>query len=150
MAFTRSPIMKSATWIVVILALWVGWPSTGCVCANGGFKFFCDAHRNESQTQQLTQASVEHGDCCQHRSPVEHHAPGDGLSSKGCTRIASTPVIAPVSASKAVDSNDHAVAFLTLPVATVAIPASQPAILSAAHHTGPPVDIVTELHRLLI
>ena len=143
--------MMSGTWIVMILALWVGWPSTGCVCANGGFKFFCDAHRNNSQSQQLTQASVEHGDCCQHRCPVERHTPAsDGLSSKGCTPIASAPVIAPVSVSKAVDLHDHAVAFLTLPVITVSIPASQPAIHSAGHHTGPPVDMVTELHRLLI
>jgi hypothetical protein len=143
--------MKSATWIVVILALWVGWPSTGCLCANGGFKFFCEAHRTNAQSQLVTEASVEHGDCCQHRSPIERHAPtSDGLSSKGCTPIANIPVIAPVSVAKAVDSHHDAVAFLTLPVATIANPASQLAFLSADHHTGPPVDIVTELHRLLI
>jgi hypothetical protein len=143
--------MKSATSMVAIVALWSGWPNTACMCANGGMKVFCDAHRFDGKSVQSSQVQIEQRNCCHHHAPIQKHDQSEQqIKAKGCTPLAGTPVIAPTSVSKNFDSHQTAIAFLTLPVATIGIPSLHPAILPSARYTGPPVDIVTELHRFLI
>jgi hypothetical protein len=143
------PILAITKWIVASAALWIGWPSVGCRCADGGFKFFCDARRTELQLLQVTASSGKPGDCCQHRNPVERQMPEDEASNEGCTPIANSPFTTPVVA-KAVGPHDQTGVFLSLPVTTMAVTSIQPANLAHANDTAPIVDVVTQLHRLQI
>src|SRR3989304_7732128 len=152
MILRRSPFSAALIWVVAILAFWVGWPSTGCVCANGGFKFFCDADRNELAGDPLGQSAPKPGDCCQHREAVvsksaaaedcrDRSATTQQISGKGCTPVVNTPVVAPAPAFKQV-SSDQAVALWTLPVDLGFTPAAIAAIQPARGDTGPPGGLV--------
>jgi hypothetical protein len=145
-------ILKGATWVFAALALWIGWPNTSCQCADGGFKFFCDAHQNgPGSTVKPDLPPVNHIDCCLHRGWDNQEAVGSSvLSGMGCTPLAKAPIMAPTPASNDVNPPTPAVPYLAQPAAAALVAIAQPATLPDVRETGPPLDIVTELHRLLL
>ena len=144
----RTAKSASVIWATILLAGWIGWPSTGCFCADGGFRFFCDAHKHQANDGQRGccdhSRSVAQRDCCERSAPASRR-----VSNPGCTPIAKPAVIAPLVTSKHIPT-DEVVALCPLPVearpTSAAFAATQPAQLD----TGPPVDLVISLQCLLI
>lgn len=151
----RSAISVCLTWAMVAIAVWISWPSSACICADGGFKLFCDAQSRPSAGQPSCA-----GDCCQHRALIaqptdandccQHQvALGNGRTGQRCTPVLNPPAVAPVPASIAV-SCDQATA---VPIVAIECPY---AAIGFSHawlaslDTGPPLDRVIVLQRLLI
>ena len=152
----RTAKSASVIWATILLAGWIGWPSTGCFCEDGGFRFFCDAHRHGSSSARVHQASDGLRGCCDHSRSVAQRdccersaSASRRVSNPGCTPVTKPPVIAPLVTSKHIPT-DEVVALCTLPVearpTSAAFAATQPAQLD----TGPPVDLVISLQCLLI
>src|SRR5437867_12259124 len=100
MSFLRSRLSGAVIWSMVLLALWMSFPSTACRCANGGFKLFCDAHRHSAVNGLAGQPPIAKVDCCQHGNAVAQGDCGDRanrqVSSPGCTPVTNPLAVAPL------------------------------------------------------
>ena len=152
----RTPLFLGMIWATLLLAVWIGWPNTGCFCADGGFRFFCDAHKYDPSLARVRQTTegqrvccehlrlVAHGDCCKESNPS-----GSRVASPGCT-AASKPSLIAASITPKPSSTGHTVNLNTVPVEAGPMPAALAATRRAKIDTGPPVDLVISLHCLLI
>ena len=156
MSFLRIRASGILIWSMALATLWIGLPSTACRCANGGFKLFCDAHKQSVANEPDYHASTAKLDCCRHGKTVAQTdcckrtgSPNGQLSSQGCTRISNSPVLAPVPSSSQI-APDHTIGLNAIPIdlspAIVALATTQPNTVD----THPPVDLVIALHCFLI
>jgi hypothetical protein len=156
MPFLRNRLSGGAIWSMIALALWMSFPSTGCRCADGGFKYFCSHGQSGLNQPTAADSSVTKVDCCQHRNAVtqtdncDHSAlAGSQISSRGCTPITNAPAVAPVPPSTHI-THDSTIALGTVlfdfSPTLASLTATQPATIA----TGPPVDLVVSLHCFLI
>lgn len=159
----RTQLSAVVVWGMIPLAAFAGLPSTGCLCANGQFKFFCE-HRSSSPAHDFAghagccthehaavdcgcclAAVEEHeGDCCQHGATL----PGDGVQSRSCCQpVFNAPGLSPVVASAPCD---HSLCATVCLVETGA--AAHPAVAAETFEfdTGPPLDRVVAFRHLLI
>ncbi|HEX7450247.1 MAG TPA: hypothetical protein VF306_21995 [Pirellulales bacterium] len=161
----RTPLSAIAVWTMIPLAVFAGMPSTGCLCANGQFKFFC-GHQYHADAAHGGKAipgccAADHaatadcgscvampaaeydGDCCQHSAVL----PGDGVRSRSCCQ----PVFnaAGISPAKVSTPCGDSCADVCL-TETIAI--RHPAVASNIDEfdTGPPLDRVLAFRHLLI
>ncbi|HJT35706.1 MAG TPA: hypothetical protein VJ783_27000 [Pirellulales bacterium] len=153
-------------WGMIPLAVFVGMPSTGCLCANGQFKLFC-GHRNQSAAVLIGSAhagccAAHHADeadcdCCLAPKAAEHQAdccqhgaglPGEGMQSRTCCQPVFNPVsMSPVAVSAPCDD------LLILTVCLIETGAiAYPAVAAEVGEfdTGPPLDRVVAYRHLLI
>lgn len=156
MAFFRTRLSAAVAWAMIPLAAWAGMPSTGCVCANGHLKLFCQHSLGAKQPTTLgctagcgTHEAEQDVDCC----GGGHCCHGADLAKSGigakscCNPILSSPSVAPQTASIPAD---HAPAIVaTAPeIGTLVHPSF---ILDVAEfNTGPPLDRVIVFRSLLI
>src|SRR5487761_1114743 len=158
----RTQLSAVVVWGMIPLAVFAGLPSTGCLCANGQFKFFC-AHRCSSPTREVAghagyrahehaaadgsccvAAVNEHeGDCCQHGATL----PGDGMQSRSCCQpVFNAPSLSPVAVS-APDDHSPCLTVCLAETGAIAHPAAAPD--TAEFDTGPPLDRVVAFRHLL-
>lgn len=162
---SRTPLWALVVWGMIPLAAFAGMPSTGCLCANGQFKFFCshqyhshEAHGGAANTGccsdhpaaavdcccEVTSRTEQHSDCCQHGATP----PGDGLRSQTCCQpVFNAPSMSPVAVS--VPCDDAPLLTVCL-IETIA--SGHPAVAPEAGEldTGPPLDRVVAFRHLLI
>jgi len=156
---------------MVPLALAGGMPSTGCMCADGGFKLVCaHVYRGLPRAEHAAIADgPQQRDCCRHSSdccgePHDGHvarSASGGDCCNGCElpgiageRPCCTPVFSAPSATLIIT------AVPPLTEQALAVVAAEPVALQslAAHaalqlhesDTGPPIDRVIALRCLLI
>ena len=153
----RRPCSGAFVWTLAIISIWIGWPNTGCVCADGGYRIFCDAHRQESPS---TPPDHPRAECCQHRDvaqePVRNHdccdrfVAGAEIAGPGCTPVVNSPVLAPTAPVSETRSLDHAVTLYLYTAAFAPSVVGFAAIHGPTFYTVPPVDLVITLHCILI
>ena len=160
----RTSFSAAIVWGMIPLAAVAGMPSTGCLCANGQFKFFCGhqypsdgAHGGHAVTGCCAArdavadcdsclampAAESDSDCCQH-SPA---LPCDGVRSRSCCQpVFNASGLSPVKVSTPCGDSSAAVCLTE----TVAI--RHPAVVSNIDEfdTGPPLDRVVAFRHLLI
>jgi len=156
----RGPISACFAWAMVLQAIWIGCPFTGCVCADGRIKLFCDAH--ESSLDQHHESILSTGDCCYRKAaPSQKRAPRSDCcdrkavrerSGDGCTPLKNALIVLLASDSKYF-SSDRAAALHTLafgPAGNSFIHTSFAPSQPPEGTTGPPGNLILRLHRLLI
>jgi hypothetical protein len=154
MGLSRSPLFGSVVWGMVALALWSSVPSMGCLCADGGYRFFCHGHEASPAATQIDpgtstrsccsqRASAAPRDCCQRSDQTASQ-----FACSCCERLATGLTLVWVPKCTRV-APDYTLALdsSTILLPHVAIAAvSQPAQLVSR----PPGDLVISLHILLI
>jgi len=159
MFLRRSPFLVCVIWAMVGLSIWVGWPSTGCVCADGGFKLFCSGHKHNDLADLSGESGEASGDCCDRHNTAVHDTltnrdccdpcPVESqITRQGCRPVVNEPVV--VAPASKILSTDHSVAFDGLPVDRAPSLASYLTARLNRIDTGPPTDLVISLHCLLI
>src|SRR5262245_17532386 len=155
MSLIRRRASGLAIWGMTALALWTSFPRAACLCANGEFKFFCAHGGSAAKRSSSTDLAVSKVDCCHGNAATEADRadrttpPAAQCSHKGCTRVTNPPVVAPAPHSSHV-TTDSAEAVATIPVG-ILVPSATYAVPQApTNGTGPPVDLVISLHRILI
>ena len=165
MSLFRTQLSAFIVWGMIPLAVYAGLPSTGCLCANGQFKFFC-SHRYQSVAVQVLSGraagcaeeqisadcsccsaaiGAEHeDDCCQHGGAL----PGNGIQSQRCCQ----PVLSAPNLSWVVvaSPSDRSLCLTVCHVETGAIAHSAVAVETIKFDTGPPLDRVVAFRHLLI
>ena len=157
----RRRFSAAIAWAMMPLAAWAGMPSTGCVCANGHVKLFCqhsaaNGHNEHHSTGESWCCADEHiadcghdgdccgtGDCC--RNP---ESAASGITSKACCKpILTAPIVVPKVASIPLDQAPAVLAD----VQDVGVLVRQAFIADVPEfNTGPPVDRVIVFRSLLI
>lgn len=167
----------AVVWAMIPLAIWSGQLSAGCICADGHYEPFCRAHlcpgRHAGDAEQAQSAcsccgcswcarasSTESSrvcctgdiDCC-HRPSSPHQPVGIGQCLQGkacCTPVVQSQVIPPVVTSSRL-AGDHHLPALCATILDVSCPVI--GLLSTRRletDTGPPLDLVVKLRRLVI
>ena len=152
MQFMHNRISVSVIWGMAALLLCSTLPSTGCVCANGTLKLFCDSQSHESNGPKVTEVSK----CCPAKQAGKHSAccgepqpSGTRFSNQTCTRVSNAQTTATVPAISKAKPNS-ALALGGLPAELTPTFATAAAAPKSHRQTGPPPDLVIELHCLLI
>jgi hypothetical protein len=167
MRFFRTHLSAAVAWAMIPVAAWAGMPSTGCVCANGHIKFFCQhllkaSAADESQESgcksaccpedscpEETALAEQTGDCCGGGACC-HGAKSDkpGVRSAACCQpIVTAPSVAPQIAGV---PSDHAIAVATVTAEVGALVHPSLTLDVAEFDTGPPLDRVIVFRSLLI
>lgn len=158
MLLRSAPISAGATWAMTALTLWMCWPNTACLCADGHVKLFCfgqhgppgDPSHGPTTTKSsccdhpaVADRQANQGDCCSR--PARASAE---LRGQGCRSLAGeTPTVTSSATTKA--PSDSVLAVNVSPL--YELPAS--GIVTAQPtpvDTGPPVDLHITLQHLLI
>lgn len=161
----RTPLSVLVAWLMIALAVVAGMPSTGCLCANGQFKFFCghqhrvDPAHGENATvgccadhlaaidcdRCLAAPAAKHdGDCCKHAASL----PGNGVRSRSCCQpVFNAAGISPTKVSAPRDDSSR-----LGPCLVEADASAFPAVAADIDEldTGPPIDRVVAFRHLLI
>jgi len=152
------PTSRWFVWAMVLQAIWIGCP-IGCVCADGTYKFFCDAH--EASPNRDLGANGMAGNCCHRRQASPRKASHDGCPDhegvseapgEGCTRLATATVLLP-DPSLSHSSFDQGSALRTPAPGSASTLSVLEAFLTpqpTEGATGPPGKLLLRLHRLLI
>lgn len=159
MSFFRIRLSAAVAWAMIPLAAWAGMPNTGCVCANGRLKLFCQhvLGTKRSATNEADCAS----NCCPHEAAEQdtdccgsgfccHGDPSgtSGVSAKSCCNpIVSAPSVAPETVSVPCV---QAPAMLAVVQEVGALVRPSFVLDVAEFNTGPPLDRVIIFRSLLI
>jgi hypothetical protein len=165
MRFCRNQIGAAIMWGMIPLALWGGLPGTGCICANGQYKFFCagslgrvgcDSGRNAASASQSAGCTCPHcrgiatTDAAETSHACCHNDRGQGDPAGKCCHLVARS-LATVSAEVAPPTTDALVVAILPP----ALNLSLVVLSTVSKHveqidTGPPIDRVILLRCLLI
>ena len=143
------PVISGTIALVLLNSL----PSYCCVCANGSFKFFCDGPATPKSIRVA--AEFTESDCCRAKKAVETRGccgPSEHKErefSQGCKRVARQPNPARLSDSLH-NTVGSCAAFFCLSFEPASV--SSTSLDASPNHAGagPPVDLVIQLHRILI
>lgn len=161
----RSRLSAAIAWAMMPLAVWAGMPSTGCVCANGHIKLFCQHSAGSSgharhdssgsgtgccASEDAVECDHDHGTDCCGTGDCCHSAKSaaSGIASKACCKpILTAPIVAPQMVSVPQDQAPAIVAAVQDVGALV-----RPAFVVEVDefNTGPPLDRVIVFRSLLI
>jgi hypothetical protein len=161
MTFFRTRLSAAIAWAMIPLAAWAGMPSTGCVCANGHLKLFCQHLLREMHAAGGHNTACG-SDCCEAVADQDHdadccgggfccHGPQSakpGIGSKSCCNpILTAPSVAPQTVTVPCDQVP-AVVTVALEIGAIVHPSF--AFDAADVDTGPPLDRVIVFRSLLI
>jgi hypothetical protein len=161
MSFFRTRLTAAVAWAMIPLAAWAGMPSTGCVCADGHLKLFCQHLLREKH------AAGDHGsacgsDCCEAVADQDHDADccGGGFCCHGrqsqrpgigsktcCDPILTAPSVAPELVTVPCG---QAPVIVTVAQEIGAIVHASFAFDAAEFDTGPPLDRIIVFRSFLI
>ena len=156
MTLLRVRTTEVVAWCMVTLALCMGFPSTLCRCVDGRLRLFCDAHNQLASAKPAEQSPLAKSGCCQRNKRIttvghpERTAPAAvRLASQECTRITSSPTVAPKPISNQTVLN-QTVGLYSIPTDLDASVAALAATHHAACDADPPEDLVIAFHCFLI
>jgi len=153
MTILRRSNSEPVVWGMIALVLWSVLPASGCVCADGTTKLFCDRPTGGRAANDAP--TVDDRDCCAARTAAATRGccgaagqSADGFH-RGCKRVDRQPTLATI-AGTAAQSLDELSVIATLPIDPPL--ESLTTVLATSEHAGagPPVDLVIQFHCFLI
>lgn len=167
----RSRFRAIVAWAMVPLAVLSGRPVSGCICADGHYEPVCRAAlcagsnstagpRNSTSccgcsccgqtlSDQSPSRCKDRTSCCQ-KAGALHPADGRSLSKKCCTPVVGIQAVVKAKVERATSNAVVHSLDVLAPIASVADVQTHGPAWIVPHDTGPPVDLVITLRRLLI